>query len=98
MWLFYLAGLLIVLAIAGLFTGAGIFSLILIPLALVAAGVAAFTSGSARAGGERSTRRRSRGSSAPSAANLPHEFPPGESRGRTPTAPESLVDARLEQQ
>jgi hypothetical protein len=98
MWLFYLAGLLFVVGIAGVFTGAGIFSLVLIPLALIAAGVAVFTSGSARAGGERSTRRRSRGSSAPSASNLPHEFPPGEAGGRTTTAPESLVDARLDQQ
>ncbi len=96
MWVFYLALPIAILAIIGAIAGAGIFSLILIPLAVIAGLTALWAFGSARATGARPTRRRGGGAAVPTANDLPHRF--GNGSGRVPNNPESLVDARAEQQ
>jgi uncharacterized protein (DUF58 family) len=96
MWLFYLAGLLLILAIVGTFAGAGIFSIILFPLAVIAIVAALWSAAGARASGAPQAKRRSRRHAGPSGNNLPHRFENGS--GAAPTSPDSLVDARLEQQ
>jgi hypothetical protein len=96
MWLFYLAGLLLILAVVGTFAGGGIFSIILFPLFVIALISAIWSGAAARASGAPQTKRRSRRRSGPSGNDLPHHFHNGS--GAVPTSPESLVDARLEQQ
>lgn len=96
MWLFYLAGLLVVLAIVGLFAGAGVFSLILIPLAIIAALTGLWAAAAHRAGGDRAAHRRGRRQTAPSGSDLPHSF--GNGSASAPTTPDALVEQRLEQQ
>ncbi|MBV9003749.1 MAG: hypothetical protein JO181_03760 [Solirubrobacterales bacterium] len=94
MWLYLLVGLLVVLGIVGGILGGGIFTIVLLPLALVVVASAVITGMVAR-----SHERKAAGSTdaTPTTGRpLPHDSSP--STGRVPTSPEGLVDARREQQ
>lgn len=92
MWLGLFALLLVIAAIAATILSGGIFTVILIPLAVIAV-VAAVVSGRAHRSdrnkpSEQRARRRSRGE-----APLPHSAP-ADSGSHPPATPEQLVDAR----
>ena len=94
MWLYLLAGVLLVLGIAGGLLFGGIFTIVLIPIAVVIAGSAFLY-----AAWNRASQGAAGGSvdSHPSTNRpLPHTRR-GDS-GRTPTSPEGLADARRVQQ
>jgi predicted lipid-binding transport protein (Tim44 family) len=97
MWLYMIAGAMIVLGLILAFAGGGIFSIVLIPLGLIALCAAAFTSFSAL----RKQRAEQGGPHAsdpndPTEHPLPHSLP--RDTGRTATSPEGLADARRAQQ
>jgi hypothetical protein len=97
MWLYPFALALIILGVVLAFAGAGIFSLVLIPLGLIALGAAAFST----AGALRSQRAQAGGPhesdpSDPTERPLPSSLP--HDTGRAATSPEGLADARRAQQ
>jgi hypothetical protein len=96
MWLFYIAVPLIVAGIIAAFAGGGIFSIVLIPLGIIALITGAITAGGARAGGARSASTRAPQGTGESGSALPHEFSHGS--GRAATTPEALANARREAQ
>jgi hypothetical protein len=91
MWLFYIAVPLIVAGIIAAFAGGGIFSIVLIPL-----GIIALITGAITAGGARSASTRAPQGTGESGSALPHEFSHGS--GRAATTPEALANARREAQ
>jgi uncharacterized protein (DUF58 family) len=97
MWLYLVAIAAILLGIVIAFAGGGIFSLVLIPLGLIALAAAAFSSASAL----RAQRAEMGGSHEsdphdPTEHPLPHSLP--HDTGRAATTPEGLADARRAQQ
>jgi hypothetical protein len=94
MWLYLIASQLLFFGIIGGVFGGGIFTIVLVPLALVALGSAILAGMWAR-----SHEAKAAGSTdaTPSTGRpLPHQ--PARPSGRAPTSPERLVDARREQQ
>lgn len=94
MWFYPLVGLLVVLAIAGSVFGGGIFTIILVPLAVIGVFSAlayALIAGAANrtSGGSADPAQSARGP----ATRVSHTPSP-----RTPSSPEELVDARRGQQ
>jgi hypothetical protein len=96
MWLLYIAIPLVVLAIIASIAGGGIFTIVLVPLAIIAVVAAFWSSASARAGGARGANRRAPQGTGPEGSALPNSF--ATDSGRAPTTPEALADARREQQ
>ena len=93
MWIYMIAGFLVLVGLAGTLFGAGIFTIVLIPIGLVilASGVgygmwARAQHGEAGAGTE---------AHPPVAEPLPQHLPDSEP---APTTPDELVDARRAQQ
>jgi hypothetical protein len=97
MWLYLIALAAIMLGVVLAFAGGGIFSLVLIPLGLIALGAAVFSSASAlraqraQAGGPHESDPQD-----PTEQPLPHSLP--RDTGRAATSPEGLADARRAQQ
>lgn len=93
MWLYVLAVFLIVVGIVGGLFGGGIFTIVLIPIALLMLAAAVFFSAQSR----EAKRREGSGAHATAADRpLPHAAP--QPTGREPTSPEGLADARRAQQ
>jgi hypothetical protein len=95
MWLFYLAGLLVIIGIAGSVVSGGIFTIIVLPvgvIVLIVAGVMTLWA--------RSTKIRSGGDAGPAISEpstLPHTSRP-QPGTHGPSTPSELVDARRQQQ
>jgi hypothetical protein len=91
MWLYMISLVLILIGIVGALAGGGIFTIVLIPLALVVLIVGLL---SAAAG------RKAPGSDTTSDTHIPEPLPhaPERPSGRVPTSPEGLADARRAQQ
>lgn len=89
MWLYLVGLLLVVVGIVGSLSGGGIFTIILIPLALAALIVAAISSLAGRG-------HRAASSHTHQPDPLPHQ--PERPGGKVPTSHEGLVDARRAQQ
>jgi hypothetical protein len=96
MWLLYIAGPLVILAIIAAAVGGGIFTIILIPLAIIAVIGAVWAAISARAAGAPGTRRSRRTETGPGGSNLPNSF--ARSPATAPDSPEALSDTRRELQ
>jgi hypothetical protein len=96
MWLFYIAVPLIILAIIAAIAGGGIFTLILVPLAVIAVIGAVWAAISARAAQEPGAKRQAKQAVGEGGSELPHSFAGAPSRA--PTSPEALADARREAQ
>jgi hypothetical protein len=94
MWLYLIAGGMILVGLVLGLVGGGIFTIVLIPLGLIGLAAAAFFS----AGGRKA--QEAGGGSANEThipeRPLPHANP--SSSGRAPTSPEGLADARRAQQ
>ncbi len=94
MWLYLIVAGLVVIGVIGGLAGGGIFTIVLIPLALIILGASVLFSMSARAaqgkagGATDQTHTTDR--------PLPHS--PQRPSGRAPTSPEGLADARRAQQ
>jgi hypothetical protein len=94
MWVYMLAGALLVIGLIGSVLGGGVFTIVLVPIALLVAGSAVvfgMFGRSAQGSGGGDTE-----ASHLSDQPLPHN-PPAPS-GRAPTSPEGLADARRAQQ
>lgn len=96
MWLFYIAVPLVVLAIIAAAVGGGIFTIILIPLAIIAVFAAVWSAMSARAAGAPGANRRARTETGRSGSELPHSF--ARSPATATDSPETLADTRRELQ
>jgi hypothetical protein len=94
MWLYLIAGILFVVGVIGGLAGGGIFSIVLIPLALVTVGASALFSGGGRA--EQRSAGKGANETHPTDRPLPHAQP--QPSGRAPSSPERLADARRAQQ
>jgi hypothetical protein len=94
MWLFGLAGALVVVGIVGGIFGGGIFTIVLVPLGLIVGGSAVLYAmwGRASQGAAGGSTQAAHGSDRP----LPHHTP--SDSGRVPSSPERLADARRTQQ
>jgi hypothetical protein len=95
MWLTYIAVLLVIAAIASIFAG-GIFTIIFIPLAIIAMIGAVFSLLGARVAGAKGTRERAPRGTGPGGSALPR------TRRHSPsdvsTTPDGLVKARQDAQ
>ncbi len=96
MWLFYIAVPLVILAIIAAAVGGGIFTIILIPLAIIAVIGAIWSAISARAAGAPGANRRTRTETGTSGSGLPHSF--ARSPATAGDSPEALADTRRELQ
>ena len=94
MWFYPLVLLLVILAVIGGTLAGGIFTIVLIPLAVVVLASAVIYGlwGRALAGGAGGSQEATQTSDRP----LPHRF--GRRTGRAPSSPERLADARRQQQ
>jgi hypothetical protein len=94
MWLYVLAGILLIAGIIGGIAGGGIFTIVLIPIAVIIAVSAAFYALWGRA----SQGASGAGVEAQPSTNrpLPHSF--RADSGRAPSSPERLADARRAEQ
>lgn len=92
----YIALPLIALAIIAAIAGGGIFTLILVPLAVVAVIGAVWSAASARASGAPGAKRRARTETGASGSELPHSF--ARPAATAPDSPEALADTRRELQ
>jgi hypothetical protein len=94
MWVYLLAGVLLIIGLIGAVLGGGIFTIVLIPIALLVGGGAILFGMWGRAaqgsgGGQTDETHVTEHA-------LPHTAP--SPSGRAPTSPESLADARRAQQ
>lgn len=94
MWLYGIAGVLILMGLVGSIAGGGIFTIVLIPIGLVIAGSALLYSmwnRAAQGGAEGQA-------DAAAATNRPLPHTQRGDSGHAPTSPERLADARRTQQ
>lgn len=91
MWISYPAIFLVIIAIIGAIVGGGIFTIVLIPVAVIAVIAAVATSMAGRAAGVDQSRQQSQSPDTGGNA-LPRRRPAD--TGRTPTTPDALTDAR----
>lgn len=96
MWLFYIALPLVALAILAAAVGGGIFTIILVPLAVIAVIGGVWSAISARAAGAPGAKRRARTETGSGGSELPHSF--ARSPATAPDSPEALADTRRELQ
>lgn len=96
MWLLYIAVPLVVLAIIAAALGGGIFTIVLVPLAVIAVVGAVWAAISARAASAPGAKRRTPTETGPAGAELPHSFASAPSTA--PDSPETLTDTRRELQ
>lgn len=96
MWLIYIAGLLVVLAVIAAIAGGGIFTLVLVPLAVIAVIGAVWSAIAARSAQAPGAKRRTPTETGASGSSLPHSF--ARESGRAPESPEAMADARRELQ
>jgi hypothetical protein len=94
MWLYGLAGILLIAGVVGGIAGGGIFTIVLVPISFIIAASAFIYSAWSRA----SEGSSGAGTDAHPSTNrpLPHTF--REDSGRAPSSPERLADARRTQQ
>jgi hypothetical protein len=93
MWLYLIGGALVILGLVAAVAGGGIFTIVLVPLGLIALGAAAFSSASAwRAQRAQTGGPHESDPHDPTEHPLPHSLP--RDTGRTATSPEGLADAR----
>jgi hypothetical protein len=94
MWLYLIAGSLIMLGVVLGFVGGGIFTIVLIPLGLIVLGAGLISAASSR----RAQAEASGTGSSDDVTDrpLPHSLP--RDTGRVRTTPEGLADARRAQQ
>ena len=95
MWLYVIVAALVGVGVIGGLAGGGIFTIVLLPIALIVLVVGLLTSASSR-----SAQKRSGGATHEThdAADQPLPRHPDRGSGRAPTSPEGLADARRAQQ
>jgi hypothetical protein len=96
MWMLYIAIPLVILAVLAAAVGGGIFTIVLIPLAIIAVIGAVWSAISARAANAPGAHRRSSSETGTSGSELPHSF--ARSPATASDSPEALADTRRELQ
>jgi hypothetical protein len=93
MWLYMIAGALVVLGVLLAFVGGGIFTIVLIPLGLIVLGTGLISAASSRR-----AQAEASGTDSGDVTDRPLPHSPPRDTGRVPTSPEGLADARRAQQ
>lgn len=96
MWLFYIAVPLVILAIIAAAVGGGIFTIVLVPLAVIAVISAFWSAIAARSRQAPGAHRRSHMETGTGGSSLPSSF--SRSPGTAPDSPDALADTRRERQ
>jgi hypothetical protein len=94
MWLYLIAGALIAVGLILGLVGGGVFTIVLIPLGLIALGTAVLSGAASR----RAQVAQDGGGRPSDVTDRPLPHSPPRDTGRAPTSPEGLADARRTQQ